>query len=93
MFIRRRRQRLPAFVPADREGVFIHFLKETLAPDEVPYEIIQYFLIFQEKEHGDTFIRAVKAYQERNELPADGMIDPGGATSQKLEADMRERLR
>ncbi|NMG59850.1 peptidoglycan-binding protein [Geitlerinema sp. P-1104] len=77
----------------NREGVFILFLKEVLSTDEVPYEMIQYAFIFQEKEHGDIFIRAVKYYQERHGLPADGIIDPGGATSQLLEEDIRERLR
>jgi hypothetical protein len=93
-FIRNPPQELPSGVNSDRAGVFIHFLKEVLATDEVPYEMIQHALIFQEKEHGDNFIKAVKAYQERNELePADGIIDSGRATSQKLEADIREELR
>ncbi|UCJ11476.1 MAG: peptidoglycan-binding protein [Phormidium sp. PBR-2020] len=91
MFIRRRPQRLPAYV--HRDAVFIHFLKEILATDEVPYDAIQYTLIFQDKEHGDTFIQAVKAYQNRNGLPPDGIIDPEGATSQQLAADIREKLR
>jgi hypothetical protein len=92
-FIRNSPQELPTEVNRNTEGVFIHFLKEVLATDEVPYEMIQYSLIFKEKQHGETFIRAVKYYQERHGLPADGMIDPGGLTSQLLEEDIRERLR
>ena len=92
-FIRSSPQGLPTFVTLNEEGVFIHFLKEVLATEKNPYRAIQYNSMFKKKEDGDTFIEAVKAYQERNDLlPPDGIIDPVGRTINKLEADIREKL-
>ncbi|NMG59849.1 peptidoglycan-binding protein [Geitlerinema sp. P-1104] len=58
----------------------------------VEYGQIQYDSMFEHKEYGDIFIRAVKAYQERNELPADGIIDAEGETIQQLQGDISAQL-
>ena len=81
-------------IPEDNWS-FSESLKDFLNPegDDIQRDDIQYYSMFQDKEHGDTFIQAVKAYQNRNGLAQDGIIDPGGATIQKLAADIREKLR
>ncbi|MFP4653852.1 MAG: peptidoglycan-binding domain-containing protein, partial [Phormidium sp.] len=81
-------------IPEDNWS-FSESLKDFLNPegDDIQRDDIQYTLMFEDKEYGDKFIQAVKAYQNRNGLAQDGIIDPGGATIQKLAADIREKLR
>ena len=87
-FIRNPPPEFPPEVTRDRGGVFIHLLKEVLELNGN----FQYTLMSQEKEHGDIFIRAVKAYQNRKGLKVDGIIDEEGATIQQLQGDISAQL-
>ncbi|MCC5896391.1 MAG: peptidoglycan-binding protein [Phormidium sp. BM_Day4_Bin.17] len=81
-------------IPEDNWS-FSESLKDFLNPEgeDIQRDDIQYYSMFREKEQGDTFIQAVKAYQNRNGLAQDGIIDSEGETIQKLAADIREKLR